>query len=80
MCRIPDEVCTSTKMSKKLSAGKFTPGVCSLIWPADRQQTLQILGYGEGTAGRYMTPDYVELRRNWTVAQALEQYKARQPK
>src|SRR5438477_6163008 len=35
VCKTPMEVCTSTNMSKKLSAGKFTPGVCSLICPGD---------------------------------------------
>src|SRR5207237_10939360 len=35
VCNKPAEVCTSTNTSKKLSAGKFTPGVCSLICPAD---------------------------------------------
>src|SRR5438105_265906 len=29
------EVCTSTNMSKKLSAGKSTPGVCWVICPGD---------------------------------------------
>src|SRR5205085_12144225 len=35
VCSNPGEVCTSTNTSKKLSAGKFTPGVCSLICPGD---------------------------------------------
>src|SRR5438552_18824808 len=35
VCSTPIEVCTSTKMSKKLSAGKSTPGTCWLIWPGD---------------------------------------------
>ena len=48
--------------------------------PADRQQTLQILGYAEGTAGRYMTPDFVELRRDMTVGQALERIRRQAPR
>src|SRR5438132_7397558 len=35
VCSTPCEVCTSTNMSKKLSAGKSTPGTCWLTWPGD---------------------------------------------
>src|SRR6266566_1899218 len=35
VCSVPIEVCTSTNTSKKLSAGKSTPGDCCLIWPSD---------------------------------------------
>ena len=40
--------------------------------PVDRQQTLELLGYEEGTAGRLMTPDFVDLREGMTVADALQ--------
>src|SRR5438105_2121086 len=35
VCNTPIEVWISTNTSKKLSAGKSTPGVCWLIWPGD---------------------------------------------
>lgn len=40
--------------------------------PEDRAITQQILGYPEESVGRLMTPDYVRLRPEWTIAQALE--------
>lgn len=40
--------------------------------PEDRAITQQILGYPEDSVGRLMTPDYVRLRPEWTIAQALE--------
>jgi len=41
--------------------------------PEERAATALLLGYKPDTAGRIMTPEYVSLRENWTVAQALEQ-------
>ncbi len=39
--------------------------------PAERQATARILGYPEGTAGRVMTTEYVQLRQGLTVGEAL---------
>lgn len=41
--------------------------------PEERATTALLLGYKPDTAGRIMTPEYVSLRENWTVAYALEQ-------
>ncbi len=41
--------------------------------PTERQATTLLLGYQAGTAGRIMTPEYIALKENFTVAQALEQ-------
>ena len=41
--------------------------------PATRKQTQAILGYQPESVGRIMTPDYVRVRADWTIAQALEQ-------
>lgn len=38
---------------------------------AERQATATILGYPEGTAGRVMTTEYVQLREGLTVGEAL---------
>src|SRR5438034_7419383 len=35
VCSTPIEVSISTNTSKKLSAGKSTPGDCCLIWPSE---------------------------------------------
>ena len=40
--------------------------------PLERQATATILGYAEGTAGRVMTTEYVQLREGLTVGEALE--------
>jgi magnesium transporter len=40
--------------------------------PENRRVTQAILGYPEKSVGRLMTPDYVKVRPEWTVAQALE--------
>src|ERR671915_7369 len=42
-----------------------------LLSPGERKVTMTLLGYEEGTAGRAMTPDFVDLRRNMTAAEAL---------
>ncbi len=40
--------------------------------PESRQEVQAILGYPPKSVGRIMTPDYVRIRPEWTVAQALE--------
>lgn len=43
-----------------------------ILSPDQRRITLQLLGYEEGTAGREMTPLFVDLHSDMTIAQALE--------
>ena len=38
----------------------------------ERRRVQAILGYPEGSVGRLMTPDYVQIRPEWTVREALE--------
>lgn len=40
--------------------------------PAERHATATILGYPEGTAGRVMTTEFVQLQEGLTVSEALE--------
>lgn len=40
--------------------------------PTERNATALLLGYESGTAGRIMTTEYISLKENWTVAQALD--------
>jgi len=42
----------------------------------ERQSTALLLGYEAQTAGRIMTPEYVALKENWTVARALDHIRA----
>lgn len=43
-----------------------------LLSPEDRKEALGLLGYPEDSVGRLMTPDYVTVRKQWTVGQVLE--------
>jgi len=43
-----------------------------ILSPDERRVTVQLLGYKEETAGREMTPLFVDLHSEMTVAQALE--------
>jgi magnesium transporter len=40
--------------------------------PEDRRSTQAILGYPPKSVGRLMTPDYVRIKPEWTIAQALD--------
>lgn len=40
--------------------------------PENRREVQAILGYPEESIGRLMTPDYVAVRPEWSIAQALE--------
>ncbi|QNN24215.1 magnesium transporter [Planctomycetales bacterium ZRK34] len=44
--------------------------------PAERAETEKILEYPEESVGREMTPDYLTVRPEWTVAEALEHIRA----
>lgn len=43
----------------------------ALLNPEERRVTQTILGYPEESIGRLMTPDYVSVRPEWTIAQAM---------
>jgi len=43
-----------------------------LLPPRDVKQALRLLGYPEESVGRLMTPHFVSVRPDWTLAQALE--------
>ncbi len=51
---------------------EVTPRLLSLLSPEDLKETREILGYPEESVGRLMTPDYVRIRPEWTVRQALD--------
>lgn len=44
----------------------------NLLSPAERKVAADLLGYGENTVGRLMTPDYIQVKQDWTVQQTLE--------
>ncbi len=44
--------------------------------PGERQATALLLGYGETTAGRIMTPEYISLKETLSVGQTLERIRS----
>lgn len=42
------------------------------LTPETRRETQAILGYPPRSVGRLMTPDYVRVKADWTIGQALE--------
>jgi magnesium transporter len=52
--------------------GPIVAKLLALMKPEERRQTQIILGYPPESVGRIMTPDYVALRPEWTVQQALD--------
>ena len=47
-------------------------GFLKLLGPEDLKQSLKLLGYPEESIGRLMTPRFVSVRPQWTVARALD--------
>ncbi len=45
--------------------------------PQERQNTALLLGYQEDTAGRIMTPEYISLKENMSIGEALQSIKRR---
>ncbi|MEW6032772.1 MAG: magnesium transporter [Bacillota bacterium] len=52
--------------------GEVTQSLMNLLSPADLKEVRQLLGYPEESVGRLMTPDYVAVRPQWTVGEALQ--------
>jgi magnesium transporter len=51
---------------------EVTKHMLATLTPDELRIARRLLGYPDGTAGRYMTPEYVALKPEWTVAEALE--------
>lgn len=60
-----------TALFEELPA-KVTKRLLGLLSADDRKQALTLLSYPEGSVGRLMTDRYVQVRPEWSVAQALE--------
>jgi magnesium transporter len=57
--------------------GQVTQRLLNLLSPEDLKEARQLLGYPEESVGRLMTPDYLAIRPEWTVAKALEHIRTR---
>lgn len=59
-----------TSLLQELPAN-VTHRLMQLLSPEDLTEARQLLGYPEESVGRLMTPEYIRLRAEWTVEQAL---------
>jgi magnesium transporter len=60
-----------TALLEELPA-EVTQRLIALLDPEERRITQTILGYPEESVGRLMTPDYVRVRAEWTIRQAMD--------
>ncbi len=51
--------------------GEVVAKLLALMAPEERRTTQIILGYPPESIGRLMTPDYVTVRNEWTIGQAM---------
>jgi magnesium transporter len=52
--------------------GEIVNILLKLLSEEERAVTLSLLGYPEHSVGRMMTPDYVAVKKDWSIAQVLE--------
>jgi magnesium transporter len=52
--------------------GQATQRLLNLLGTEDLKETRWLLGYPEDSVGRLMTPDYVAVHPEWTVAEAIQ--------
>ena len=57
--------------------GELVNRVLPLMGAEERRETQTILGYPPESIGRFMTPNYVRVRPEWTVQQVLEHIRRR---
>jgi len=65
-----------TRLLEEMPAA-VTQQLLSLLSPAERAVARQLLGYPEDSIGRLMTPDFIMIRQNWNVQQALDHIRRR---
>ena len=63
-----------TELLEELPA-EVTQRLLNLLSPEERHRASFLLGYAENSVGRLMTPHFVRVRSNWTVAQALDHFR-----
>ncbi|MCM8771887.1 MAG: magnesium transporter [Candidatus Omnitrophica bacterium] len=52
--------------------GKVTQKLLNLLPIPERKEALQLLGYPANSVGRLMTPDYVAIKKHWTIEKSLQ--------
>ncbi|RZK14625.1 MAG: magnesium transporter, partial [Pedobacter sp.] len=51
--------------------GDVVKKMITLLPPEERKESLALLGYNEYSIGRLMTPDYIAVKPEWTIARVL---------
>ncbi|TDG36030.1 magnesium transporter [Pedobacter changchengzhani] len=51
--------------------GDVVKKMISLLPPEERKESLSLLGYKEDSVGRLMTPDYIAVKPEWSIARVL---------
>ncbi len=64
-----------TALLAELSAEQ-SERLIALLDPREREVARNLLTYGENSVGRLMTPDYVAVRREWTIRHVLDHVRA----
>ena len=49
-----------------------TRQMLALLDDEERVKAVKLLGYPEGSVGRFMTPHYIAVRPDWTVREVLD--------
>src|ERR1041385_237900 len=57
-----------------------TQKLLNLLSPEQRKVATELLGYPKNTIGRRMTPRYVAIQQNWTVAEVLAELRRQEHK
>ncbi len=50
---------------------EVTQKIINLLPPQERKEALQLLGYPEDSVGRLMTPDYIAIKEDWIIEEAI---------
>ncbi|HEX4342769.1 MAG TPA: magnesium transporter [Verrucomicrobiae bacterium] len=68
-----------TALLEELPAA-VTQKLLALLSPSERKIATDLLGYPEQSIGRRMTPEYVAIKQNWTIAEVLDHLRHEQHK
>jgi len=60
-----------------LLPGNAVKELLKVLSPENRAETLKLLGYPESSVGRLMTPDYLAVKKSFTVGEVLDAIKQR---
>ncbi len=55
--------------------GRLTQKLLNFLPSREREKALELLGYPEDSVGRLMTPDYVAVHPEWTIAKCFDHIK-----